>query len=83
MSLYGLDFEEVQWELQVWGGVSFSFLFSFFPGGGITSGFTPVAKIPEPDDVRCRITLACLKTSQRLAVNSALSILPPGALFEK
>lgn len=43
-----LDFEEVQWELQVWGGV--------FPGRGITSGFSQIAKIPKPDDVKCWVT---------------------------
>lgn len=54
VSLYALDFEEVQWELRVRGGV---FVFFFpFSGRGMTSGFTRAVKIPKPDDVRCQVT---------------------------
>lgn len=58
-----MHFEEVQRELQVLGGVSFFSFSFFFPGRGITSGFTQIAKMPKPDDVRCRITPAPLQSS--------------------
>lgn len=49
--LYGLDFEEVQWQLQLRGGVSF--LLFPFPGRGITSGFT---QIEDPFNRWCQVS---------------------------
>lgn len=55
-SLYWQDFKEVKRELCTWGGVF------FFPCQEVTSGFSQKA---DEDDVRRRITEACLKAAQK------------------